>query len=1107
MIQTFLKQQDFHHAFSNATIGRGKHCFKAGQVLSVRIDQVKSNVVSLISHIDNHEASPHEQHIIIRRETGHSSINGDCTCNTGFNCKHVVAALLHFIEYQQQPLLQQLKQDQTSADKQPSVPENQWAVWYQQYQRRKKTTPETYKTIELPAASDIPRQPTVLYLLQPLTSAASTELFFSIGLYQQGMNGWQLIKPLTGNVTAHPALTREDQVIIGALKPISDMFAFDKRLQPTINSELLKRLITTGRAYLVQTEGHKLFLDKSRHASLRWAEVKGHYKLETVLENTSKNWISLATTPTFYIDETSGACGIIEQPLDSGLFDALRYMPGISTSQFDELSGFIQQEKLSKVLPLPSPETTNTPIASPKPKLLIQWIENHYAVNAMFVYGQQHFLAGDTTADTYHTFSVEQGHSVTLKRDIAQEEALTDELLNVLAAFIEHCQLTTDVSLPFALPDAKADPISNYQFFSQQLSQLTQKGWTVDIKDSGEKLFIEPEQWSIALQPETQSQVLINLTVNIDGEDIPLLPLLIDWLKRTTLQPDDPLPDPVVLLHPNGKRWITLPAEDIAPIIGILVELYDRPALKQKPGLSLPKAVLGRIHQLTEQLHNIHRQGDKALFGLGKQLSHDLMEVVIPPKGLKAQLRDYQHQGLNWLQFLRKSHLGGILADDMGLGKTLQTLAHILYEKEQGRLRQPALIVAPTSLLENWQKEANHFTPQLTTLIWHGTDRMKLWSQVAGNAIDMLITSYGTLQRDAAHLASRPFYLMVLDEAQSIKNARSKAATAVRLIDAQHRLCLTGTPVENHLEELWALFDFLTPGLLGNKQQFRRLYRKPIEQQENSQSQAELTQRIRPFLLRRTKAQVAKELPAKTEMTKLVCLTGKQRKLYATLREIMADKVSSLIAEKGLKRSQIEILDILLKLRQVCCDPQLVKLPEAQQVTQSAKREMLIDMLEQLVAEDRKILVFSQFTSMLQLIEKELNAKQLSYVKLTGQTRNRQAVIEEFQQGEIPIFLLSLKAGGVGLNLTAADTVIHYDPWWNPAVQQQATDRAYRIGQDKPVFVYRLVTQHSIEEQMLMLQAKKQQLADALYNEAPTVKTSLTDEDLALLLQPFDHHE
>ena len=456
---------------------------------------------------------------------------------------------------------------------------------------------------------------------------------------------------------------------------------------------------------------------------------------------------------------------------------------------------------------------------------------------------------------------------------------------------------------------------------------------------------------------------------------------------------------------------------------------------------------------------------------------------------------------MNWLEFLREYSLAGILADDMGLGKTVQALALLLHEKESGRTGLPSLVVAPTSLMTNWRQEAERFAPDLRTLVLHGTDRKQHFDKLTDH--DLVITSYPLLPRDQATLMAHEFHYVILDEAQFVKNPRTQYAQVVCQLQARHRLCLTGTPMENHLGELWSLFNFLLPGFLADEVRFRKVFRNPIEKGRSDERRKILARRVAPFLLRRRKEDVVKELPPKTEIVQNVELAGAQRDLYETIRLAMHTRVREEIGKKGLSRSHIIILDALLKLRQVCCDPRLLKMDTTKQVTESAKLELLMDLLPEMISEGRRVLLFSQFTSMLALIEPEITKAKIPYVLLTGQTTDRATPIQKFQQGEVPLFLISLKAGGTGLNLTAADTVIHYDPWWNPAVENQATDRAHRIGQDKPVFVYKLMTVGTVEEKILELQKRKRELVEGLLDEDRKESLQISDADLDVLFAPI----
>ena len=466
------------------------------------------------------------------------------------------------------------------------------------------------------------------------------------------------------------------------------------------------------------------------------------------------------------------------------------------------------------------------------------------------------------------------------------------------------------------------------------------------------------------------------------------------------------------------------------------------------------------------------------------------------PESFRAELRPYQAQGVAWLDLLRESELGGVLADDMGLGKTVQILALLALEKARGNLAQPVLIVAPTSLMTNRFNEAQKFAPDLRVLVLHGAGRKQSFAAIPEH--DLVLTTYPLIARDREVLLSRDWHMAVLDEAQTVKNPNAATTRWLRDVKARHRFCLTGTPMENHLGELWSIMSFANPGYLGDKAAFSRRWRLPIEKRADKERATALAQRVKPFLLRRTKAEVATELPAKSEIVERIVLEDSQRDLYDSIRLSMSDKVRKAIAQRGLARSHIIVLEALLRLRQACCDPLLLKLDDGVQ-RPSAKLDRLMEMALELLSEGRKIIVFSQFTSMLDLIRKRFDAERIRYSLLTGETTDRKRAIDGFQGGASDVFLISLKAGGVGLNLTAADTVIIFDPWWNPAVEEQAIDRAHRIGQDKAVFVYRLVASGTIEEKMDELKARKRALADSLFDRDGRIASALTEEDVRAL--------
>jgi len=477
---------------------------------------------------------------------------------------------------------------------------------------------------------------------------------------------------------------------------------------------------------------------------------------------------------------------------------------------------------------------------------------------------------------------------------------------------------------------------------------------------------------------------------------------------------------------------------------------------------------------------------------------------VVVSKDFHGELREYQHEGLNWLTFMREYGLAGILADDMGLGKTIQTLAMLLAHHSSSK-RAPSLVVAPTSVVYNWLSEAEKFTPTIKTGLFLGRDRTELLNSLekeSSKRPDVIFTTYGIIRRDYETLKKFQFEYLILDEAQNIKNPESVGAVASKSLKAFHRLALSGTPIENRLKELWSLFEFLMPDFLSTYKDFNETFERPIEAGMDGAGQ-KLRKIVYPFIMRRLKSQVEQELPDRTDIINLCELEEDQRSLYLDVLDECRQKVFREIASRGIGRSQISVLTALLRLRQVCCDPRLLKNKEnLPQATGSAKLTALMAMISEIVEEGHKILLFSQFVEMLSLIRPELESAGYTYEYIDGQVPAKERLdrVNRFNEdASIPIFLISLKAGGTGLNLTGADYVIHYDPWWNPAVENQATDRAHRIGQTRHVFNYKLITRGTVEEKIIALQQKKKELADLVIGGDESVAKELTKEDLEYL--------
>ncbi len=471
-----------------------------------------------------------------------------------------------------------------------------------------------------------------------------------------------------------------------------------------------------------------------------------------------------------------------------------------------------------------------------------------------------------------------------------------------------------------------------------------------------------------------------------------------------------------------------------------------------------------------------------------------------PPLGdLEPVLRPYQKQGVAWLHFLRTNGFGGILADEMGLGKTLQTLAYLRFTRQSQPGLAPMLVICPTSLVFNWQAELKKFTPELKVLALHGPDRHARFADIA--ASDLVVTSYALIRRDAEKYRGLEFDTVVLDEAQHIKNRQTQNAQAVKAVRAKHRLVLTGTPLENSVLDLWSIFDFLMPGYLGTAKDFRERYELPIAREKNAEAQSRLARRLRPFLLRRLKREVAKDLPAKLEQVSFCELTPDQRAVYQQVIEASRKEILEADGPQGIAKSRMVVLTALLRLRQVCCDLRLLKLDNLNPATTSGKLDLFGELLEEVIDGGHRVLVFSQFVGMLTLLKERLAAEKIEFCYLDGSTTDRAAVVERFQtQAGIPVFLISLKAGGVGLNLTGADTVIHFDPWWNPAVEDQATDRAHRIGQARVVTSYKLITRDTVEEKILILQNRKRAVIQSTISGEEEFAATLNWEEIQELL-------
>ncbi|MBK8894019.1 MAG: DEAD/DEAH box helicase [Propionivibrio sp.] len=886
-------------------------------------------------------------------------------------------------------------------------------------------------------------------------------------------------------------------------------------LGPRHGGEILQRMLRTGRLF-PESDFTPLMQAETRPACVSWRlDVNGRQR--PCLKPTPPASLVVPLQPPWYIDLDEYAVGILDVPGNPSVVSRLFSLPPLS----DVDAALVAQAltELAPDLPIPS-EFASARLrcieTNPIAVLRLLTVDTHgnrnwrgYGVSYNagtfdVVLPVFRYLDAEIKPDDHREIAtLPDGETVRILRQIGHEQSLMDRLVATGLQKVPSYALHT-----FGSPPDSAYGLENEScwpaFMEEGLPQLRHAGWQVELADDFRHHAFQIESWEADLTESENGWFDLDMGVIVEGERLPLAPLLAAlfrndprWLDSGSLHriADEEM---IELKTPANLR-IRAPASRLKPLAATLIDLFD--GFSGGNVLHLSRLDSPRLEALKDSSRWQFR-GHRDMLELANQLTvAQGITHIDSPAGLGLELRPYQKEGLAWLQFLRQQQLSGILADDMGLGKTAQALAHLLLEKESGRLDRPALIVLPTSLIFNWKNEAARFAPSLTILSLHGTERKSRFVEIPQH--DVVMTTYPLLWRDAIELTQYRYHLLILDEAQTVKNARSQGAEVVRKIDARHRLCLTGTPLENHLGELWSQFDFLLPGFLGNSNTFAKYWRLPIEKQGDNLRRELLSRRIRPFILRRKKEEVARELPPKTTIVRRIELTGGQRDLYETVRAAMDAMVREEVARKGFGRSQIVILDALLKLRQICCDPRLIKSVTTQQVYERAKLDLLMTMLPELVDEGRRILLFSQFTSMLSLIEIELKEAGLDYVILKGDTVDRETPVRRFQEGEVPVFLISLKAGGVGLNLTAADTVIHYDPWWNPAVENQATDRAHRIGQDKPVFVYKLIIAGSIEEKILALQERKADLVAGILSEDRTINLKFGEDDIAALFAPL----
>ena len=1042
------------------------------------------------------------------------NVSARCSCPVSRFCKHTAATLLAAIAAREMPSGNGVRQgvadwlsqlNTISAIQAPNIGRN-----------RKRTHAIFYLLAHNPTR----RRWTIELIKAPITPE---------GHLGRGGEQWfgaekALIRP--------PAFVEEEDLVVLrhllAQQRVADP-SYEPGSLPLVGDhtqDILDRAIDTGRLYFKRpgpdfaTSSVLMMPGNPRAGRLAWepseqglhATVHGEPHFDAVIPS----------QPAWYVDLAMRELGPLDVALPPGMLTHLINSPPLNTEEALVVADVLRQT--APGVPLPDADAPAIRHVTSPLRAIFRVVKARRRLDSgpggahdprSFHVGVVQFQYDPVTlvpGQTGNLHRLADGSRIRIRRDLEDETAL-------LASLTDHGfdPVPTGDYLLEGFEGRVGEQIFRpddddlwFDFLDYTLPDLRDSGWQVELPDDFRYVTKAADEWFADIEESDNQWFSLSLGMVIDGKKYALAPFLhallkhrSEWSDKKRLNdiPDDSM---VKFTLPDGSR-VEVNASRLKPLVATMIDILDAPT---SAPVKVSRFDLPRIFDATNET-DWRRNGAGSAWQIAERLRGSSgVTAVEPSPNFHGTLRPYQKEGLAWLQYLRANDLAGILADDMGLGKTAQTLAHLLSEKDAGRLAPiskggdgPVLIILPTSLIFNWRREAEKFAPTLKLLSLHGTARKERFAEIPD--CDVALTTYPLLWRDAEHLLPHAWHTLILDEAQTVKNAASKAAETVRTLTAKHRLCLTGTPLENHLGELWAQFDFLMPGLLGDARSFVRLWRTPIEKHADEMRRDVLARRLKPFILRRKKEEVAKELPPKSIILRTVELDGAQRDLYETVRATMDIKVRQEIASKGFARSQIVILDALLKLRQICCDPRLLKSDTAKKVKERAKLDLLMDMLPELVDEGRRVLVFSQFAGMLDLIEQELVKANLSYVRLSGETRDRETPISRFQNCEVPIFLISLKAGGVGLNLTAADTVIHYDPWWNPAAENQATDRAHRIGQTKHVFVYKLIAAGSIEEKILALQERKAALADSILSDDAAALGKFSEVDIAALLAPL----
>lgn len=1114
-------EEELRELIGEPYFSRGLEYYALGKVNDFRI----VNHSKIIGAVSGSRGRSYNAYIILDLDSDGSlaEIDGDCSCPVGFNCKHVAALMLAAMN---QLPAGMLPAEPSVQPQNPALPGNVDA-WL--------TGLKTAVEEKRKAARGLPNEK-LYYVFNAEEGAVVTPM--KARLLKGGGFGRNPQEYLTTVNLSYPPgfMTLDDVGILQKLAALR-IRPFPVRYDWPEGEELfgiLQEIIATGRARGLTLEGPRLHWGPSRAGRFEWRmDNNGDQRLAVIGEDGEAMEV-LPFPPPLYIDRNTGVCGPVEIGLAHRVAAKAVNAPVVSPNLARRLS-----ERLSAdghPVPPPIDISLRERRVAPVPVLLLAGRRFQKSVwsgfqgfrtsqevllplaRPVFRYEDHEVMIGQQEDPTHR----EGDELVVLRRDAAGEARALNRLAEIEGngAWVirnprEEGALPGEDArtgdLLFTGSDRRyTDPddahSAGLHFALYDIPALRNEGWRIETEESWPFRFHEGSMdFEAGAERSGVDWFSFALKVIVGDRELDLLPTILELIDNLPVGDDGALKGGFSLaehienmdFYPqlDDGLLVAIPGKRLLPIVEAFLETH---------GLDkFHLAEAGRAAALNDALEGcgIPWKGGEELLALGRKLRVlSQAPEIEPPAALQAVLRPYQKSGFGWLCALSETGFGGVLADDMGLGKTVQALALLAQRHLAQNSDRPSLLIVPTSLIGNWRREAARFAPNLKLLVLHGPERKRSFGAIPEH--HLVVTTYPLVRRDHESLFAQQWELAILDEAQAVKNPAAATSKRIRDIEARQRLALTGTPMENNLAELWALFDWLVPGLLGNRAGFGKEFRTPIEKHGDRARQRLLSARVQPFLLRRSKEEVASDLPPKTEINEVVPLEGAQREFYETLRVAMDKRVVEAIRKKGFDGSRITILDALLKLRQVCCDPALVKLDAARKVKDSAKRARLLELLEELIAEGRKVLVFSQFVEMLKLIEQDIAKRKWGYAMLTGKTKNRDSQIDKFQQTDTPVFLISLKAGGAGLNLTAADTVMLYDPWWNPAVERQAMDRAHRIGQDKPVFVYKMIAEGTVEAAIQTMQEKKQALADALFEETRAGPLALGEEDITALFAP-----